>query len=142
MLAIALILIGLGWAGSLHSAENGLRPSKAAVRKEVVATIEAQLAAFREGDVRTAYGYAAVPLRVQTPLRTFVAIVQTNYPEIWANVRAEYGLVRDDGTHATVLVEVFSESGAATYDYVLLRERAGWRIGSVIRHEPRRKNSV
>jgi hypothetical protein len=120
-----------------------LRASKPAVRKEVIAVIEAQLAAFRDGDVMKAYGFAAMPLRAQTPLRAFVAIVQANYPEIWANTRAEYGLVRDNGSHATVLVEIFAEEAQGTYDYVLIRERAGWRIGSVIRHQPpRRKNSV
>ena len=104
--------------------------------------IDAQLAAFRAGDAAKAYGYAAGPLRAQHPLRIFAAIVRNNYPEIWANLRAEYGLVRDNGTHATVLVHVFAPEGGAAFDYVLLQERAGWRIGSVVRHEPRKKDSV
>ncbi|HUR57539.1 MAG TPA: DUF4864 domain-containing protein [Opitutaceae bacterium] len=126
----------------LRGAGTELRASKAEVRKEVIAVIEAQLAALRAGDATRAYNLAAAPLRAQTPLRAFVAIVQTNYPEIWTSTRAEYGIVRDDGTRATVLVHVYSKDGDAPFDYVLLKERAGWRIGSVVRHVMRKKDDV
>ena len=59
--------------------------------------------------------------------------MQNNYPEIWANTRVEFGLVRDDGTQATVLVHVFSKASDVSYDYGLFKERAGWRIGRVLR---------
>ena len=140
---LAAIVLAVWWGalmGAGHAAEGELRASKPAVRKEVIAVIEAQLAAFRAGDVAKAYGYAAVPLRAQNPLRVFAAIVQNNYREIWASTRAEYGLVRDDDRHATVLVHVFAEASDAAYDYVLVKERAGWRIGSVVRHEARKKS--
>ena len=121
----------------MRGAEDGeLRASKPEVRTAVVAVIEAQLAAFRAGEGAKAYGFAAAPLRAQTPLRAFLAIVQTNYPEIWASKRAEHGLVRDDGARATVRVHVFSAASDAAYDYVLFKEPAGWRIGSVLRHDP------
>ena len=51
-------------------------------------------------------------------------------------------LVRDDGTRATVLVHVRAKGGDAAFDYVLLRERAGWKIGSVVRHVARKKDGV
>ena len=54
----------------------------------------------------------------------------------------DFGIVRDDGRYATVLVHVFSAQTDAAYDYVLVKERAGWRIGSVTRHETRRNNNV
>lgn len=130
----------IGGPGSAAAAE--LRASKAEMRKEVIAVVEAQLAAFRAGDMMNAYGYAAVPLRAQNPLRAFMAIVQTNYPEIWASTRAAFGLVRDDGARATVLVHVFSNAGDAPFDYVLLKERGGWRIGSVVRHVARKKDDI
>lgn len=119
-----------------------IRISKAEARKEVLAVIEAQLAALRAGDVNKAYSLAAAPLRAQTPLRTFTAIVQASYPEIWSNTRAEYGLVRDDGARATLMVHVYSADGYAAFDYVLLKERNGWRIGSVMRNTARKKDDV
>jgi hypothetical protein len=119
-----------------------LRASKAAVRKEVIAAVGGQLEAFRAGDAQKAYGFAAAPLRAQTSLRNFVAILQANYPEIWANSGAEYGIVRDDGARATLLVHVTSPSGEATFNYVLLKERGGWRIGSVVRHVGRKRDDV
>ena len=114
------------------------RASTQEVRKEVVAAIEAQLAAFRKGDINKAYSYAAAELRAQKPLRTFTAIVQANYPEIWANTRAEFGIVRDDGARASVTVQVYSKTSATGYDFTLVKERAGWRVHGVLRHEPKK----
>ncbi|MDO8540792.1 MAG: DUF4864 domain-containing protein [Opitutaceae bacterium] len=136
------LLLLLATIATLGAAGSSLRASKPDVKKAVMGVIDGQLAAFRAGDVSKAYGFAAAPLRAQTSLRSFVAIVQTNYPELWANQRAEYGIVYDDGNRARVLVHVFSESGQATFDYVLLRERAGWRIGSVLRHDVRGEGNV
>src|SRR5438105_15694191 len=82
-----LILAG---GASLPAAQDGLRASKPEIRNDVVATIEAQLAAFRTNDLSKAYGYAAVDVRLQMPLRTFASVVRNNYPEIWASTRAEY----------------------------------------------------
>lgn len=136
-----LLFVSLAF-GLARLAAAELRASKAEVRKEVVAVIEAQLAAFRAGDGAKAYDYAAAPLRAQTPLRAFEVILQKNYPEIWSSTKAELGLVRDDGARATVRVHVYSKVGDAPFDYVLLRERAGWRIGSVVRLVTRRKDDV
>jgi hypothetical protein len=119
-----------------------MRASKPEVRKEIVAVIEGQLAAFRAGDVRKAYGFAAVELRARWPLEMFLGIVQHNYPEIWASTKAEYGLVRDDGARAVLVVHVFSKDGDATYDFTLTLERGGWRIHDVVRHEPKKKDQV
>jgi hypothetical protein len=136
------VLVGIVATLGVAAAENGFRASKPQVRKEVIAAVSGQLAAFREDEPAKAYDYAAAGLRAQTSLRRFAAIVRENYPEIWNNERAEFGLVRDDGTHATVLVYVASAEGGATFDYVLTRERGAWRIASVMRHQATRKNSV
>ena len=124
------------------AADEGMRASKPEVRKEVVAAIEAQLAAFRTGEVVKAYGCAAAELRAQKPLPIFVDIVRTSYPEIWASTRAECGLVRDDGTFAKLLVHVFGKDSDATYDYTLIKERGGWRIRDVLRHAPKKADKV
>lgn len=136
------LLILFAFVAPLHVLAAQIRISKAEVRKEVVAVVEAQLAAFRGEDPNKAYALASAAMRAQMPLRTFTAIVRTNYPEIWANTRAEYGLVRDDGTRASLVVHVYSENGYAAFDYVLLKERNTWRIGSVVRHIARKKDDV
>lgn len=138
-----LWLVGGFGAIPTGAADGGMRASTAEVRKEVVAVIEGQLAAFRAGDTKTAYTFAAAVLRAQNPLRQFLRIVETNYPEIWANARGEFGVVRDDGTRATVLVQVFAKDGRADYDYGLVKERDGvWRIESVLRHAPKKAEKV
>jgi hypothetical protein len=136
------LFAGVGWGRGSRAAQPPLRASKPEVRDEVVATIEDQLAAFRANDVAKAYGFAAVDVRMQMPQRTFASVVRNNYPEIWASTRAEFGLVRDDGLHATVLVHVFGKESNTAYDYVLMKERSVWRIASVLRHEPRKKDNV
>jgi hypothetical protein len=140
-----VLLIGLS-SGLLLSVLNGraadLRASRPEVRKEVVAVIDAQLDAFRRGDPEQAYRHATAAFRAQRPLQAFIAIVRDSYPEIWANTRAEPGIVRDDGARATVTVQVYSKAGDAAYDYTLAKEGAGWRILGVVRHEPRRERKT
>ena len=119
------------------AAENRTLPaSKPAVKAEILASVEGQLAALREGEIGKAYAYASTGLQRQTPIRRFVQLVRQGYPEIWSNARAEFGLVRDDGRQATVTARVFAQDGAsAVYDYVLVKEEDFWRIAGVLRHE-------
>ncbi len=138
---LALAALGAAIVGR-GAAAGTMRASKPEVRQEVVAVVEAQLAAFRAGDVTKAYGFAAAELRAQKPLPLFAGIVKGSYPEIWTNTRAECGLVRDDGTFARLLVHVFGRDGSASYDYTLVRERAGWRIRDVLRHAPKKNEKV
>lgn len=138
--ALGIVLLA---AGASHViAQVALPASKPEVKTAIVAAIEGQLAAFRKGDSAKAYSYAARELRAQKPLRTFTAIVRESYPEIWANVRAEFGIVRDDGTQATVTVQVFTKDAEAAYDYTLVKETPGWRVYGVVRHEGKRRNSA
>jgi hypothetical protein len=123
-------------------AESAMRASKPEVKKEIVAVIEAQLGAFRKGDVRKAYSYAAAALRAQKSMSAFSTIVRSRYPEIWANTRAEFGIARDDGQEATIVVDVFTKSGSAAYDFSLRKERAGWRVDGVLRHEPAKREML
>jgi hypothetical protein len=132
----------LGGAVVVSAGDSVLRASKPEVKKEIVAVIEAQLAAFRKGDAAKAYGFASAALRAQKPLRVFTGIVQSSYPEIWANTRAEFGIARDDGANAIVTVQVYSKSEDAAYDFTLTKEIAGWRINGVLRHEPKKTGKV
>jgi hypothetical protein len=131
-----LTLCSVAGVSAAAPATEGLRASKREVKKEVVAVIEAQLTAFRKGDIARAYTYAASELKAQKPLPVFSAIAKQNYPEIWANTRAEFGIVRDDSRRATVTVQVYSKNDDAAYDFTLAREREGWRIYGVVRHAP------
>jgi hypothetical protein len=139
---LAACLLGLSLVILVAQAESDMRASKADVKKEIVAVIEAQLAAFRKGDAAKAYAFSATALRQQKPLRAFAMIVKDSYPEIWANTGAEFGIVRDDGERARLLVHVTAKKGEATYDYFMLKERAGWRIEGVLRHEAARNEKV
>lgn len=140
MAALATLWFGTNF---IRAADEGaLRASKPEVRKEITEVIDAQCAAFRAGDLVKAYGFASADLRAQKPLRIFAEIVRDNYPEIWANMRAEFGLVRDDGTRAVLVVRVFAKESEASYDFTLVKERAGWRIGAVLRHAPTKANKV
>lgn len=125
-------------AAMLSAGEATLRASKPEVKKEIVAVIGAQLAAFRAGDAARAYTFAAAELRAQKTLPAFVAIVEQSYPEIWRSEGAEFGIVRDDGTRATVTVQIIAKDSAAAYDYTLVREKSDWRIIGVLRHTPKK----
>ena len=130
-------LLGTVAAVASGASEPAMRASNREVRGAVIAVISGQLAAFRQGELAKAYGYAAAEFRAQKPLSVFAAIVREHYPEIWANTRAEYGIVRDDGRRATVTVLVFSRTAEAAYDFTLAKEDTGWRIVRVLRHQPR-----
>ncbi len=134
IVSLAFVLVAL--APLSRGEAEPLPASKPAVRQQIVAAIDGQLAAFRKHDVAQAYGGAAAALRAEKPLPVFAAIVQANYPEIWANTRAEYGIVHDNGSVATVLVHVFASAGDASYDYTLVQEGKAWKIHDVLRHDP------
>ncbi|MSU22693.1 MAG: DUF4864 domain-containing protein [Opitutus sp.] len=141
-MAAALVGLWLGTSFVRGAGEGALRASKPEVRKEITTVIEAQCAAFRAGDLVQAYAFASAELRAQKPLRAFAEIVRDNYPEIWANTRAEFGLVRDDGARAMLVVRVFAKDSEASYDFTLVKERGGWRISAVLRHEAKKATKV
>ena len=136
-------MLGLTIGGAV-AAENRMLPaSKPEVKADIVASVEGQLAAFREGQIEKAYAYASTVLQMQTPFRQFVQLVRQGYPEIWSNVRVEFGLVRDDGRRATATARVFAQDGSsAPYDYVLVKEDDFWRIVGVLRHQAKGETRV
>jgi hypothetical protein len=112
--------------------------SRPEVRKEIVAVVEGQLAAFRANDYAQAYTFAARQLREQFTAKQFTVMIVRGYPVIAQNKRAECGLPMDDGSTATLVVEVFASEGrSGSYRYTLLKEAAGWRIAGVVENKPR-----
>jgi len=134
-LPLLMAAAAVGSAPALRAEEGEMRPSRSEVRREAIALIDAQLAAFRSHDLKKAYRLAAVSLREQFSLTRFTETVRQGYPEIWNNSRAEYGIVQDNGVRALLNVRVFQLDGvSASYDYVLLKEPGGWRIAGVTPH--------
>ncbi len=135
MRLITGVLLGLlACASPLELGAAEMRASTLAVRREVIAVVEAQLVHFRKSEIADAYAIASAALRAQRPQPAFAAMVEANYPEIWASTRAEFGVVRDDGTRASVVVQVYSKQGDAGYDYTLVKEGGRWRVQGVLRH--------
>ncbi len=134
-----VVAVALGLVAVASAQEREPRPSKPEVRKAILATIEGQMEAFREKDSVKAFMFAVADMRKQMSVPKFAKMVETGYPEIWNNKEADFGLVRDDGVGATVTVRVMAKDGSsASYDYVLLKEESGsWRIGGVVRHDPK-----
>lgn len=139
MRLITGFLLGLlACASPLELGAAEMRASTSAVRREVIGVVEAQLAHFRKGKIADAYAIASAALRAQRPQPAFAAMVEANYPEIWASTRAEFGVVRDDGTRASVVVQVYSKQGDAGYDYTLVKEGGSWRVQGVLRYASRK----
>lgn len=141
---IALCMVGLGVvsASAAAPAREEFAASTATVRRELITVIEAQLEAFREGDAAKAQGLTSSVLRAQNSVRAFAAIVRENYPEIWANTGADFGVARDNGRRASIVARVKGAERRESYDFILVRERAGWRIEAILRREPGRMEKL
>lgn len=123
----------LAWMPVAAGEENRLlRHSPAAVRQEVLAVVETQLVAIRAGDWAGAMLQAAAPLRARLSAAQFGEMIRLHYPVLWRSEQADYGFVRDNGRMAVVRVHVRAGTERRTYEYRLLREPEGWRIGSVL----------
>jgi hypothetical protein len=58
-------------------------------------------------------------------------MVKGNYPLIAQNRAAQFGVVLDNGDHALVNVTIIGGGQTRHYQYLLQREKAGWRIAGV-----------
>jgi hypothetical protein len=107
--------------------------SKPEVRRQIVATIEAQMKAFRAGDWPAAYRCASKTFRSQIPPERFFTLMTERYPLVCKNTGADIGLPRDDGKNASVRVRVVGPNGAsADYQYLLEKDADGWRIAGAL----------
>ncbi len=110
-----------------------LHPSTGEVRRQVVAVVESQFTAFRDGDYARAYSFAATGLQQQFSVEAFERMVKDGYPVIayWRSVR--FGDAEDNGREAVVLVSVQGRGGRTRlFRYLLIREGATWRISGVL----------
>ena len=127
-----LALIGLVVAAGAAEPEMRLSPKK--VRDEVKAVVESQLAALRQGEVETAYRFAAEGIRRQFDARVFGLMLKRGYAPLLRHTKADVGIVRDDGDGAAqVAVTVTDRVNRSTaYRYWLVQEEEGWRISGVV----------
>ena len=106
--------------------------STEAVKRDITAVVEDQLAAFRAGDWERAYSHAATPIREMFPLADFRRMVSTGYPLIAKSASADFGICLDNGSDAVVYVRVDDGAGrAGDYQYTLTKEKGAWRITGV-----------
>jgi len=102
------------------------------LQQQLIKVIQSQLAAFRQEDYSTAYTFAAADFKAQISLAAFERMVKTGFPQIARSRSAEYGIILDNGEDARVEVTIVGETGTRIhYQYVLHRERRGWKIGGV-----------
>ena len=138
-LLLLVFAVGLACHGPAASgaAEPSSAPSKPqrssdAVKKELSAVIDAQLAAFRANDYPKAYTFAAAGVKTLFPLDGFEKMVRTNYPVIAGSVSTEYGLAFDTGEEAVINVRIENAAKKSVeFQYLLTKEDGVWKIGGV-----------
>jgi len=133
---LLLVLAGITYVG-WPEPRNGLQFSRDAVRGQLTNVIESQLAAFRADDYARAYTFAAAGIREQFLLADFEAMVKQGYPLIAESVSATFGIAFDNGREALVVVSFHGrDKRVFRYNYMLLRERDGWKVNGVFVAKP------
>ena len=96
----------------------------------VDATVTGQLAAFADGDVRAALGFASESFQASVTLKSFRAIIEEGYPEVAAATGHAILDCRSlDAENAQALVSVTGAGGTtARLGYRFVLEPEGWRI--------------
>ncbi len=129
--AVSLACHGPVVSGAPEPAPAPHRSSEA-VKKELSAVIDAQLAAFRANDYPKAYTFAAAGIKTMFPVGEFEKMVRGNYAVIAGSTRTEYGIAFDTGEEAAVHVRIESaDKKSVEYQYLLTKEEGSWKIGGV-----------
>ena len=120
-------------APTLRASEDDLKPSEVKIRDAVQAVISQQLAAFRADDYAKAYGFADEAIKGQFPLEAFERMVRMGYPAIAHSASVSFGLTLDNGDMAVVNARVVGKDEKSfSYQYILHRDGANWRITGVV----------
>jgi hypothetical protein len=77
-----------GMLPGMRAAGPELRLSPKAIRDEVRAVVEGQLAAFRTGDFAAAHDFAATGIRQQFDVRWFTLLIRRGYPALLRHRRS------------------------------------------------------
>ncbi|MDB6092450.1 MAG: hypothetical protein JWM32_12 [Verrucomicrobia bacterium] len=128
-----LLFVTTALIGRSQELETGnVHLSGAGVRGQLVAVVSAQLAAFRAGDWEKAYTLAAPSFQGVVSRQAFATLIMRNYPIVWKNTRAEFGVPSDNGRVGIVPVRIFGEGGSEAYTWLLVKETGGWRVTGVV----------
>ena len=112
--------------------EPAFQLSEDEIETELRRVIESQLTAFRQDDYARAYNFASSALKTRISLPAFERMVKSGYPFIAKSSAVQFGVILDNGEEALVNATIAGESGALRhYQYLLQRERSGWKIISV-----------
>lgn len=101
--------------------------------KEITATIDAQIEAFRADDFARAFGYASPGIRsvFQTP-ENFGAMVRSGFPMVWRPAEVRYLGQRDVAGKIWQRVQVTDTDGRVhILDYQMIRLENDWKINAV-----------
>jgi hypothetical protein len=102
----------------------------AAVASGIDRTVTAQLAAFADGDFRSAFALASESFRGSIDLRGFREVILTGYPEVAAAVDHRVVECRQPGPGSvSALIAVTGENGVtAQLAYRFVLESGEWRV--------------
>jgi hypothetical protein len=133
LLAATLALSPAGAALSEKEADasSQTQQSTDAVKMELTKVIEEQLAAFRGDDYAKAFTFASEQIRGALDVAQFEEMVRRGYPVIAKSSKAEFGLALDTGEETVVNVRVQAGAQAVDYQYHMVKQKDGWRIGGV-----------
>ena len=129
---LASVVLVLATA-NVRAADGVFKPSEVKTKDAVQAVISQQLDAFRSDNYAAAYGFADDAIKGQFPLADFEEMVRMIYPAIAHSASVSYGLTLDNGEEAVVsAVVVGKDQKAFSYQYILHRTGAAWRIVGVL----------
>jgi hypothetical protein len=112
--------------------EPAFKLSEDEIENQLRQVIESQLTAFRQDDYARAYNFAGSALKTQVSLPAFERMVKAAYPVIAKSSAVQFGVILDNGEEALVNATIAGESGGLHhYQYILIRERSGWKIIAV-----------
>lgn len=121
---IVMIVTMLLWGAVASASERGIG-----------AVIDAQMEAFRAGDVAQAFTYASPRLqRFFGTSEQFGEMVRNGYPEVWQPGAVRFGARREIA--GQLWQKVLVEDGAGQmhlFDYQMIEYEGGWRINAVQR---------
>ena len=127
LLAVAVLLLGLGWLPTAQAATT----FNAADEKSVRSVIEAQLAAFARNDAVAAFSYAAPNVRkaMGSPA-VFLKLVQNDYPVIYRHASVAFLKPESQANDAIKRVQMEDANGDSWLaTYTLQRQKnKSWRI--------------
>ena len=135
---LSAICLVPGLSATEEDSAAEVHPSGEALKKELTAVVDAQLAALRADDYAKAYTFAADGIKEVYGAKDFETMVRSAYPVIAKSTGADYGAAFDHGDDALVNVRVVNsdDKRSVQYRYLLHKENGAWKIAGVTEVKP------